>query len=140
MVPTPCFEPVPERIAGIGLMRDRFVAVGDLRAPVAGANRDLVEAGSANLLFDRSLGSGAGRHHREHGTHSAGVRNTLWPRAPPPTTPNTVPTPTVMPSIVRPVCSRLRPSALIATSTIGGRSRRLIDSPPPGARWPGRPR
>ncbi len=44
----------------------------DLRPPVAGADGDLVEAGGAHLLLDRSLRAGADRHHRQHRGHTDG--------------------------------------------------------------------
>ena len=65
-------ERVFQRFARIALVGDGFVAVGDFRPPVAGANRNLVEAGRAHLLLDRSLGAGADRHHRQHGGHADG--------------------------------------------------------------------
>src|SRR5262245_20886565 len=61
-----------QRFTCITLVRDRLVALRLLRAPVAGANRDLIEAGGADLLFDRSLRARAYRHHRQHRRHADG--------------------------------------------------------------------
>ena len=65
-------ERVPQRLPCVTLVRDRFVAVGHLGPPVAGPDRDLIEAGGAHLLFDRSLRAGANRHHRQHRRHADG--------------------------------------------------------------------
>ena len=65
-------ERVPQRVARIALVRDRFVAVVELRPPVAGTNGELVEAGRADLLLDRALRAGADRHHRQHRRHADG--------------------------------------------------------------------
>ncbi len=59
-------ERVLQRFARITLVRDRLIALRLLRLPVAGADRDLVEAGGADLLLDRTLRARANCHHREH--------------------------------------------------------------------------
>ena len=63
---------MPQRLARVALVRDRLVAVVDLRPPVAGADGDLIEARGAHLLLDRSLRAGADRHHRQHRGHADG--------------------------------------------------------------------
>ena len=59
-------------IRNVALVGHGFITVGDFRPPVTGADGELVEAGGAHLLLDRSLRAGAHRHHRQHGGYADG--------------------------------------------------------------------
>ena len=63
-------ERMPQRLARIALVGHGFVALGHLGTPVAGPNRDLVQAGGAHLLLDGPLRSGTHRHHGQHRRHT----------------------------------------------------------------------